>query len=31
MDILETRVDTNSEDYKANYEAMEKRVSTLRE
>ncbi|TNE51728.1 MAG: methylcrotonoyl-CoA carboxylase [Deltaproteobacteria bacterium] len=31
MDILETRVDTNSEDYKANYEAMEKRVATLRE
>ncbi len=31
MDILETRVDTNSETYRANYRAMEERVEVLRE
>ena len=30
MEIIESRIDTSSSDYKANYEAMEKMVAELK-
>ncbi|HSV96815.1 MAG TPA: carboxyl transferase domain-containing protein [Spirochaetota bacterium] len=31
MDMIDTRIDTHSDEYRSNYEAMEKRVAELRE